>query len=235
MLAGEFRPEQMEILRKHDLPADNAARDLFDGFCTVDGEAGFCPSPNGLLADAEKAGESLLSAERKKSVFQGGFMSNHVDSVAKIDAISQQKDDAVENKIGVEIWERVIDEMHRRRLPIAWLQRKLNCSRQVTSSWGRRGVPGYRYEQLAEALGWSIDRLVTGDDKSAGPATTSELSPKAHNLARTFDALASEDARRRVYALMMQMLLMTDVLPIPSQPHEPEPAAQPRKALHCAQ
>ena len=233
---AQLGPKEVVVGRKHNLPGQRAMSDLFDMQSAARREvAAINPATNCLPANPEQSCQTLLPTNFEKRIIEGSSMFKHVDIVSNNAAKSQQKDDFGENKLGVEIWQRVKEELYRRRLPMTWLQSKLNCSRQVTNSWGRRGVPGYRYEQLAAAMNWSIDKLVTGGkaEAVAVPAAASGLSPKAENIARTFDALNAEHARERAYSLMMQILLMSDA-PMPPAPHVPEPVEQPTRTPHYA-
>lgn len=107
------------------------------------------------------------------------------------------------------VWAHIEDELHKRRLNPSWLGRKLGASRQVVSGWKVRGVPAGRYEEIAELLGWTIDRLVNGaaDDSPPAPANDPAVSysPIAMDVARLFDEIPSELHRAKAYAYVMQL------------------------------
>ncbi len=135
----------------------------------------------------------------------------------------------------MDVWKHIEDELHRRRQNAAWLGRKLPASRQVVSGWKTRGVPAKRYEQIAQLLDWSVDRLISGvDDTPATPAPTPTAapvtagtanalySPMALDVARMLDSITNEQQKRRAYALILQILAL-DAAPSPTVP-APQPA-----------
>ncbi len=62
------------------------------------------------------------------------------------------------------VWERIEAELATRPAAtgreVAWLAAKLRCRVQVVNNWKARGVPPARYEAIAGALGWTVNRLL---------------------------------------------------------------------------
>lgn len=111
------------------------------------------------------------------------------------------------------VWERIEEELIRRKSNAAWLGRKLRASRQVVSGWKKRGVPAARHEEIAELLGWTLDRLVNGPaDEPPAPEPANDpkviYSPMALDLARRLDEISDEHQRSRAYAIIMQILML---------------------------
>jgi hypothetical protein len=150
------------------------------------------------------------------------------------------------------VWNQIEDELNRRRLPISWLYRKLGESRQTISGWKNgertgRSVPVRQQEKVAELFGWSLERLTTGKDSepvavaasapaperpSAPPVSqqhgqSAHYSPMALDLAGMFDAIGDDQQKRRVYALIIQMLVVSS----PPSPGASAPGAQQTPAL----
>ena len=66
------------------------------------------------------------------------------------------------------VWTRIDRELARRRLRWAWLARALDMTDQQVNNWKRRRVPPEQYQRIAEALGVTVDSLLTEDDTTPG-------------------------------------------------------------------
>ena len=155
------------------------------------------------------------------------------------------------------VWNQIDGELARRRLSTGWLWRKLGSSRQVINGWKNgetsgRSVPVDRYEPIAKLFGWTVERLTTGKDSepvieppapTIQPATApaparppmltpkgdeANYSPMALDLAGMFDAIRDDQQKRRAYALIVQMLVMSN----PPSPDASAPGAPQTPALH---
>lgn len=58
------------------------------------------------------------------------------------------------------VWHTVDKELTARAKTWAWLARQLGETDQAVNNWKRRGVPPRQHFGIAEALGWSLDRLL---------------------------------------------------------------------------
>ena len=81
------------------------------------------------------------------------------------------------------VWSRLTAELDRLHRGPQWLADELGCSVQRVVNWRKRGVPPSAYADIARALGWSVDRLATGE------RSADSLSRDALALAEVFDAL----------------------------------------------
>lgn len=111
-----------------------------------------------------------------------------------------------------------------------WLAGKLGVSQQVVSNWKTAGVPAAHHAGIAKALGWSIERVVSGgSEESLQP----RLSEYALEIALRMDALMEGDLRL-FRAAYMQLSDSLDRLASAAAPRssEPEPVATPPRARH---
>ena len=136
------------------------------------------------------------------------------------------------------VWEIIEEELHRRRKSSAWLGQQIDppATRQTINGWKVRGVPPGRYEDIARFLGWTVDRLLTGEDSAeAAAANAAHYSPHALHIARMFDDLDSSDAKMRVFWKVSQLIATADCPPwAASQSTPPEHApAQPVQQPIC--
>lgn len=240
-LAGgsQLRPVNMPIRRPEQLTIEQAMGCNLQFLATGNRKASGQPAVDGLTRGANQAAHGALAAQHKKGVSKGGGM-QHVDIVKDMSTKSQSNPADPVIKLGMDVWKHIEDELHRRRLDAPWLYRKLKVSRQVVSGWKSRGVPTKRYEAIAALFGWTIDRLVLGVDSeqqtpltSATPASkpvTAEAtySPMALDLARQLDEINELEAKKKAYALMSQIALMSGgpspLVPSPTAPDQ-QPAA----------
>lgn len=232
---GQFGPVEVPVRGPEQLTIYEAMRSGFDVNTSTHRETPLQPAIDSLTWHAQKKRDGRLTARSEKSVLQGGAFSNHADIVMIKSANSQQDAANPMFKFGMDIWNHIEDELHRRRLNAAWLGRKLNASRQVISGWKTRGVPTARYEQIAELFGWSLDRLVTGVDDApkvaAPPLDTVEAlySPMALDVARMIDKIPSLEQKRRAYALILQVTALDGApSPIVPDPQPSQPAQSPK-------
>jgi hypothetical protein len=69
------------------------------------------------------------------------------------------------------VWDRIKAELATRQdargREIAWLAQRLKCRVQVVQNWSTRGVPASRYAEIAQAMGWTIDRLTGAPPRPA--------------------------------------------------------------------
>ena len=257
-------PDQPKVIRAEQLPGHAAVGCGLNLQAPVYREAVSKPALEMLAGDANESGDAGLAATGEKSPVKGGFGFEHVKIIYKTTAkgkqADKQGDDPVMIQSSMDIWKRIDTELSRRRLNPMWLARKLNVTRQVINGWKTRGVPTRRYEEIAAALGWSLDRLVMGVEdvkptpqpapfrppiqaelKLAQPvvAAVNQLatySPLGLDLAAQFDAIPDDEQRLRAYALIMQIIRMSSA-PQPTLPAQPQagPVSQPMPAPHRAQ
>lgn len=227
---GQFRPMDVPVGRPQQLTIEQAMGDGLQFGAAGHGEAPRKPATHRGTGHADHPGDSGLAASGEKSVLNGGASSYHADIVAIASAKCQSIATDSMIKLSMDVWTHIEQELHRRRLNAAWLGRKLGASRQVISGWKKRGVPTARYEQIAELLGWTMDRLATGIDDTPAPPPVAEkpaavesiYSPMALDVARMVDNIPSIEQKRRAYALILQITAM-DSSPSPIVP-EPKTA-----------
>lgn len=148
--------------------------------------------------------------------------------------------DAKENLI----WDGVAKEIRRLRKNDAWLARRLGVSRTTVSGWKSRGVPASRHDDIAELFGWTMERLVSGQNATpaapAKPAETvsapesphfvgtrvPEMSPIATSLGIMLDEIADEAQRMRCYAMAIQLFTLSGMPAMPAPVHKPAEKAQ---------
>ena len=143
---------------------------------------------------------------------------------------SQQKDEAsLQDSLVDEIWRRVDRELKRRRTTWAELGRAIEVSKQTLTNWKIRGIPAHAHIDIAESLGWSIDRLLGREEP---PAPTPVFSETALRAAILIDQQPEELDRRRGLAVLEQLyakhpkaLGLAELPPPPSEP----PLSQPPK------
>ena len=99
--------------------------------------------------------------------------------------------------IGRQVWKRIDDELARRKTQHlhlnSWarLGDAVELKAQRMTNWKTRGVPASMHAAIADALGWTVDRLVGRDDavdRSAPAATLapSDLTPAEVELVLNF-------------------------------------------------
>jgi hypothetical protein len=59
------------------------------------------------------------------------------------------------------VWDRIDSELTRRSMSWAELGRVIGATDQVMHNWKGRGVPAARHKAIADALGWTVDRLLS--------------------------------------------------------------------------
>lgn len=136
------------------------------------------------------------------------------------------------------IWDSISAELSRLHRTDAWLAKRLSVGRNTISGWKTRGVPAARYDEIAQVLGWSLERLVYGEDAPAAVVPfDGDLSPMAIALGKEFDDIENEQQRMRCYALALQIFSMGGSMPAASNPKQPEqttPALAPQ-STHARQ
>lgn len=97
------------------------------------------------------------------------------------------------------VWLRVNAELTRRKskhaAPADWyaLGRRLGVDKQVIGNWKQRGVPKARHPEVADALGWSVDRLLGREDaptNASRDAAAAAASPETSQRLRGADVAA---------------------------------------------
>lgn len=212
---GQFRPIDLPVVRPHQLTIDDAMSRSLNGHATLDRKAPCDPGVDSRARNAHQPGDGGLAPGGLKS---GVKFDAHADIVQIQSANSQPDQTALVIKSSyMDIWKNIEDELHRRRLNAAWLGRKLDASRQVVSGWKTRGVPTARYEEIAELLGWTLDRLVSPQGADAAPAAPAQqaaqpgdYSPMALDIARRLDGIADDQQRSRAYALFLQIVTLSN-------------------------
>lgn len=114
------------------------------------------------------------------------------------------------------VWEHVSGELRRLRKSDSWLARQLAVGRNTVCGWKVRGVPPAHYEEIAHLFGWTIERLIHGEDAAPAPesapdaqeAPPHQLSAAALSIAQMFDAMPDEVQRARAYALIVQIIAL---------------------------
>lgn len=105
------------------------------------------------------------------------------------------------------VWNRIDSELQRRKdareelSSWAALGDKIGVTNQVTTNWKSRGVPPKRFQEIAEALGWSLEQLVGKEDKPAPPKSADQ-----GDFLQAFRALIetlSEEDRQEAYAFAL--------------------------------
>lgn len=240
---SQFRPVDLPIFRPHQLTIEDAVGSGLDSGAALSGKSPLEPAVDNGAGNAKQPGKGALSAQGENCVVEVGF-GLHDDIVRCMSSECQQEVAPTVQKLGMDVWRHIEEELHRRRLNAAWLGRKLPASRQVVSGWKKRGVPTARYEQIAALLGWTVDRLITGvadtepQEAPAAPVAPAVLpvaqpavrvySPMALDLARMLDDIADDQQKRRAYALILQLLAMNSApAPTAPAPQPVAPAAQP--------
>lgn len=204
----------------------NSARCVLKGHAALHGkESPVNPAADLFARHANQPASSSLTADLEKRNLEFSF--NHAPSVPNTSSKMKQELKLPKRPKEVDqfIWQQIEDELTRRRLNIGWLWRKLGSSRQVVNGWKMgRGVPTGRYEEIAELFGWSLERLTTGQEPAAANRAAPEpqavstqpaaapapgYSPMALDLAGMFDAIPDDRKKRQVYAMMVQMLVMS--------------------------
>lgn len=61
------------------------------------------------------------------------------------------------------LWDRIDSELTRRHQTWAELGRQIDATDQAMYNWKRRGVPASRHKAIADALGWSVDLMLSED------------------------------------------------------------------------
>lgn len=257
---GQLWPDQVPVGGAQQLPGNPAVGNGFDLKAAPRGESDGQPVLKMLPGNTDSLGDGGFSSNGEKSPIKGGSGFKHVNIVHKQSPTGKAdgKQDAPVPvvKLGMNIWKRIENELHRRRLNPMWLARKLDVTRQVINGWKKRGVPTRRYEEIATALGWSLDRLVMGADDAppvqqamqietvaqvsvqvaappVNPAAT--CSPLGLDLAAQFDAIPDDEQRLRAYALIMQIIRMSSApQPTPPAQQQAEPGLSPMTTPHRA-
>lgn len=85
------------------------------------------------------------------------------------------------------VWDRIDAELARRGQPWAWLGRVIEATDQTLHNWKSRGVPPSRHKAIADALGWTVDAMLSDDWMPAhhpkeGPGLGAPGSGVAHPL-----------------------------------------------------
>lgn len=238
----------MPIARPEQLTIEQAMCGGLNLHTSANRESPLHPGPDNLPGNPDKPSKGRLTSKVENGMVKGTSLQHH-DDIVNLSSSKCQSDSAAQVlKLGMTVWKNIDEELHRRRLTTAWLYKKLELSRQVVSGWKTRGVPTARYEQIATLFGWTIDRLVTGEDDTPptpltavkSPPTASNVappvtsySPMALDLARQLDAIKDLEKKRKAYALMKQIAHLTGDVPVfepdPTvpDPQTPEPAGQP--------
>lgn len=69
---------------------------------------------------------------------------------------------ALHNSLMAALWDRIDAELTRRGMGWADLGRKIDATDQTMHNWKTRGsIPASRHKAIAEALGWSIDAMLS--------------------------------------------------------------------------
>lgn len=79
-----------------------------------------------------------------------------------------------------EVWNRIDQELARRRKTWQWLYTSLGYSKGRVNNWSRRGIPAKEHQVLADLLGKSIDWVARGDDAddaSVNPSPGNKITP----------------------------------------------------------
>ena len=226
----QFGPVDMPVAGPRQLTIDDAMRHGLNGRAARNGEAPLDPAVDGGTGNAEKSGNGCLPSSDYES---GVNIGAHAD-IVQIGYANGQHGAALPliKSANMDVWKNIEDELHRRRLNAAWLGKKLGASRQVISGWKTRGVPTARYEEIAELLGWSLDRLVNPVESlpptPQAAAHSSGYSPMALDIARRLDDIADDRQRSRAYALFLQIATLSAApAPMPVDRGQAEPVAQP--------
>lgn len=81
------------------------------------------------------------------------------------------------------VWDRVDAELARRGMSWAELGRGIGASDQAMHNWKQRGVPASRHKAIADAFGWTVDRLIAEHWTPEHPPMQGLSGhPKAHDL-----------------------------------------------------
>ncbi len=97
-----------------------------------------------------------------------GFLT-HAAMVNRMCSWSQQGVSAIRHIPAMKVWDRVNDELGRRRLGWAWLAARLDMTIQRVHNWKARDIPASAYAKIAEALGESVDWVAGIGEAKAQP------------------------------------------------------------------
>ena len=123
------------------------------------------------------------------------------------------------------VWDTIAEEIHRLKKNDAWLARQLNVGRNTVNGWKSRGVPSSRHDEIAQLFGWTVDRLLYGDESPTAAPAMDDLSPMALSLAKMFDEIRDEGQRMRSYALAVQIFTLGGLPSGVSAPTHADPSA----------
>lgn len=202
---GQFGPVVGPIGRAQ-ISAANAGH-LLDGHAAIRGDATSAPIGDGLDGLAERIGQAL-QGEGGDCGLKGGS-GCHACSLHGSCSLSTRIVSTYAETSGMAdtVWYRIDRELQRRLglhlKPGSWaaLGAMINQTSQTTTNWKTRGVPPKRYAEIAQALGWTMEQLLTGDKPEGGPSDPLEEPYKKVYL------MLSEDQRRAVYAHALQLAL----------------------------
>lgn len=234
---SQLGPVDMPIVRPEQLTIQSAIRASFNKGTALNRDAVLDPSVDNLTRNAKQSPDGGLPAKIKQCVLERGAMENHVDIVATSLTSGKQSVAAPMQKLGMEVWKHIAEELHRRKKTNVWFGLQLGETRQVIAGWKKRGVPAKDHERIAELFGWTIDRLVKGADDAehtqaapvadAAPAIAAAIySPMALDLARQLDEIVDLDEKQKAYALMVHIARQSAV-PSPVVPSAKVPAQSP--------
>jgi hypothetical protein len=103
------------------------------------------------------------------------------------------------------VWRRVNEELDLRGRGWQWLADKIDSTIQRVQNWKTRGIPSRAHQDVANALGWTIDRLLG----VTGPADVDVPSKDEVALLRRYRRLKSEKDRAAVVAYVDGLLAAT--------------------------
>lgn len=94
-----------------------------------------------------------------------------------------------------EIWDRVDQELSRRRLTWAWLARAIGATDQRVHNWKVRGIPRAEHWHVAQALGWSVETLMGREIKETPRVEYGVAHPLSHTKFDDPSSLTWEDVK----------------------------------------
>lgn len=107
------------------------------------------------------------------------------------------------------VWHKVDKELERRSKTWAWFARQLGETDQAVNNWKRRGVPARQHAAVAQALGWSMERLLGLTDSEPVVTTPQSLEAAIALLANALESI-DDDQRDRVEQRMRTLIQAPD-------------------------
>lgn len=122
----------------------------------------------------------------------------------QVDAETQQDVLSAAQTGGMTPWERIDGWLTKKRHPWSWLGTQLGYSDQQIGNWKSRGVPPKEYENIAIALGESMDWIV-----GRGPARGEDLgalTAMAIKVAQEFDTIPDPKNQLDAFAKIVTII-----------------------------